>query len=107
MGVDNLVKGLPAEKLGVRVGDVLVEVQGVPVDSSSWFRLFSQATPPFGLKFRRPKSSGGPNAQGIRPPQGSPDPLNNRMGLSKTFHQESRRRFTSAFDQYAAKKNRE
>merc|ERR1711879_121273 len=23
------------------------------VDSSSWFRLYSQASPPFGLKFRR------------------------------------------------------
>lgn len=50
-----LVEGLPAEKQGVREGDVLVEVAGRPVNSSTWFAAFQQSAPPFGLRFRRPK----------------------------------------------------
>eukprot|EP00927_Polykrikos_kofoidii_P072602 TRINITY_DN68703_c0_g1_i1.p1 TRINITY_DN68703_c0_g1~~TRINITY_DN68703_c0_g1_i1.p1 ORF type:complete len:443 (-),score=68.03 TRINITY_DN68703_c0_g1_i1:111-1439(-) len=41
---------------GVRVGDVLVEVAGREVDSSTWFSAFEQAAAPFGLKFRRRRS---------------------------------------------------
>eukprot|EP00416_Gambierdiscus_australes_P038899 CAMPEP_0171095832 /NCGR_PEP_ID=MMETSP0766_2-20121228/43392_1 /TAXON_ID=439317 /ORGANISM="Gambierdiscus australes, Strain CAWD 149" /LENGTH=401 /DNA_ID=CAMNT_0011554693 /DNA_START=161 /DNA_END=1366 /DNA_ORIENTATION=+ len=48
-----LPRGL-AEQQGVRKGDVLVAVAGVPVDSTTWFAVFQQAAPPFGLHFRRP-----------------------------------------------------
>merc|ERR1711879_164359 len=51
--VQKVEKNFEAHKRGVLVGDVLVEVAGMSVDSSSWFRLYSQASPPFGLKFRR------------------------------------------------------
>merc|ERR1719313_2220574 len=51
--VNSTVGGLPAEKEGVRAGDVLVEVAGRSVDSSTWFAAFEQAVPPFGLRFRR------------------------------------------------------
>mmetsp|Transcript_61762 Transcript_61762/g.199106 ORF Transcript_61762/g.199106 Transcript_61762/m.199106 type:complete len:436 (+) Transcript_61762:83-1390(+) len=44
----------PAEAQGVHVGDVLVEVSGLPVNSTTWFAIFQQSAPPFGLKFRRP-----------------------------------------------------
>jgi C-terminal processing protease CtpA/Prc len=52
--VAKVAKGSPAESVGVQVGDVLVEVAGLPVDSVSWFKAFQQASPPFGLHFRRP-----------------------------------------------------
>jgi len=55
--VRSLSKDLPAEAAGVKVGDVLISISGVPVDSSSWFAAFQQAAPPFGLRFRRPNSS--------------------------------------------------
>jgi len=55
--VQNLVEGMPAEEAGVKVGDVLIGVSGLPVDSSSWFASFQQAVPPFGLRFRRPSAS--------------------------------------------------
>jgi S1-C subfamily serine protease len=51
--VNTTVSGLPAEKEGVLPGDVLVEVAGRSVDSSTWFAAFEQAVPPFGLRFRR------------------------------------------------------
>jgi S1-C subfamily serine protease len=55
--VTDAVLGLPASQAGIRAGDVLVEVAGLPVDSSTWFAAFQQATPPFGMRLRRPDSS--------------------------------------------------
>jgi len=52
--VKNVTRGLPAEKEGIRPGDILVEVAGLPVSYGSWFAAFQQAVPPFGLRFRRP-----------------------------------------------------
>jgi len=52
--VKNVTKGLPAEKQGIKPGDVLVEVAGLPVSVRSWFTAFQQGVPPFGLRFRRP-----------------------------------------------------
>lgn len=46
--------GSLADKQGVHAEDVLVEVAGRAVNSSTWFAVFQQAAPPFGLKFRRP-----------------------------------------------------
>jgi len=54
--VVGVTPGLPAEKAGVRISDVLVEVAGRPVTSESWFSAFQQAAAPFGLRFRRPKT---------------------------------------------------
>merc|ERR1712137_1526458 len=42
--VTNAVAGLPASLAGIKAGDVLVEVAGLPVDSSTWFATFQQAT---------------------------------------------------------------
>lgn len=44
----------PAEDAGIKAGDVLIGISGLPVDTDSWFVAFQQATPPFGLRFRRP-----------------------------------------------------
>jgi C-terminal processing protease CtpA/Prc len=51
--VNKVLKGSPAEAAGVKVGDVLIEIAGLPVDASSWFRSFQQAVAPFGIHFRR------------------------------------------------------
>eukprot|EP00747_Dinoflagellata_sp_TGD_P168953 gnl/TRDRNA2_/TRDRNA2_196629_c0_seq1.p1 gnl/TRDRNA2_/TRDRNA2_196629_c0~~gnl/TRDRNA2_/TRDRNA2_196629_c0_seq1.p1 ORF type:complete len:538 (-),score=118.82 gnl/TRDRNA2_/TRDRNA2_196629_c0_seq1:65-1678(-) len=60
----------PSAKAGVKVGDILIEVAGRPVDYISWFAAFQQAVPPFGLKFKRPlknmqQSLGGYAASGL------------------------------------------
>jgi len=55
--VTDVVSGLPASQAGIKAGDVLVEVAGLPVDSSTWFAAFQQATPPFGTRLRRPDST--------------------------------------------------
>jgi predicted metalloprotease with PDZ domain len=55
--VTHAVPGLPAAAQGVREGDILVEVAGLPVDASTWFAAFQQAVPPFGLRLRRPIAS--------------------------------------------------
>jgi len=47
--------GMPAQTEGIRSGDVLIEVNGIAVDSKRWFSTFQQAATPFGLKFRRPR----------------------------------------------------
>lgn len=52
--VARVLPGRPAEGQGVHEGDVLVELAGRPVNSSTWFAAFQQAAPPFGLRFRRP-----------------------------------------------------
>jgi len=52
--VQLVTPGLPAAKAGVKPGDVLVEVAGLPVTADTWFASFQQATPPFGLTFKRP-----------------------------------------------------
>jgi len=52
--VNKVLAGSPAAAAGVKVGDVLIEIAGLPVDASSWFRSFQQAVAPFGLHFRRP-----------------------------------------------------
>lgn len=55
--VNKIVKGSPAEQVGIKLGDVLVEVAGLPVDTKTWFKAFQQAVPPFGLHFRRPDAT--------------------------------------------------
>jgi len=52
--VESVTKDMPAEAAGIKGGDVLIGISGLPVDASSWFASFSQASPPFGLRFRRP-----------------------------------------------------
>lgn len=52
--VARVLPASPAEHQGVRARDVLVEVAGRTVNSSTWFAAFQQAAPPFGLRFRRP-----------------------------------------------------
>merc|ERR1711988_914326 len=54
--VRKVMQGSPADEAGVKVGDTLIEVAGLPVGASSWFKAFQQAVPPFGLHFRRPTS---------------------------------------------------
>merc|ERR1719360_281027 len=54
--VMDIEPGRPAEALGIQVGDILLEIAGRPVDSSSWFRAFQQAIPPFGLRLLRPRA---------------------------------------------------
>merc|ERR1712083_307717 len=51
--VNSTTPGLPAAKAGLLAGDILVEVAGRAVNSSTWFAAFQQAAPPFGLRFRR------------------------------------------------------
>jgi len=53
--VVSVVKGSPAERGGVKVGDLLTEVAGIPVDAFTWFASIQQASAPFGLRFRRPR----------------------------------------------------
>jgi len=60
--VKRIVKGSPAEAAGVKVGDVLVEVAGLPVTTASWFKAFQQAVPPFGVHFRRPDPKDQPDS---------------------------------------------
>jgi S1-C subfamily serine protease len=57
--VIKVVKGSPADVAGIKVGDVLILVAGLPVDTSSWFQAFQRAVPPFGLHFRRPEIKSG------------------------------------------------
>jgi len=52
--VIKLLAGSPAEKAGVRVGDVLLEVAGRRVNSTTWFAAIQQSVLPYGLLFRRP-----------------------------------------------------
>lgn len=59
--VQMVTPDLPAAKAGVRPGDILVEVAGLPVTADTWFSSFQQATPPFGLVFKRPQ---GPRNRG-------------------------------------------
>merc|ERR1719261_1716266 len=51
--VAELVAGLPAPASGVKVGDVLVEVAGAPVNAADWFGAFQTAVPPFGIRVIR------------------------------------------------------
>jgi len=55
--VVKVLTAFAANKEGVRVDDVLLEVAGVPVTSDTWFSYFQQARPPFGLKFARKKGN--------------------------------------------------
>lgn len=51
--VEHVVKGRPADKKGVHEGDILLEVAGRPVNSTTWFAAMQESTPPFGLRLRR------------------------------------------------------
>jgi C-terminal processing protease CtpA/Prc len=51
--VAEIVWGLPAATSGVKVGDVLVEVAGAPVNAADWFGAFQTAVPPFGIRVFR------------------------------------------------------
>jgi hypothetical protein len=53
--VSKVLSAFPANKEGVHVNDILLEVAGVAVNSDNWFSYFQQANPPFGLKFARKK----------------------------------------------------
>lgn len=57
--VGTVMASSAAAAAGVREMDVLIEVAGRPVGSSTWFAAMQQARPPFGLLFRR---------QVVRPP---------------------------------------
>jgi len=60
--VKKVVQGSPADAAGVKVGDVLIEISGLPVNSASWFKAFQTSLPPFGLHFRRPLAQEGEKA---------------------------------------------
>lgn len=54
--VVKVLEGFPALKVGVKQGDVLLEVAGLAVSFDTWFSHFQQGVPPFGLRFARPKA---------------------------------------------------
>jgi len=52
--VTGVIPAGPADRAGVRSGDVLIEVAGRPVTSGTWFAAMQQSVTPYGLLFRRP-----------------------------------------------------
>jgi hypothetical protein len=65
--VKKVSPGSPADHAGVKAGDVLIGVAGLPVVAKSWFKSFQQAVPPFGLHFRRPDPNSGASAPETKP----------------------------------------
>jgi len=74
--VHNVVTGSPAEVAGVKVGDTLIGISGLPVDTESWFAAFQQAVPPFGLRFRRSVHASVPNPKPFHRGKNTPAPPN-------------------------------
>mmetsp|Transcript_24644 Transcript_24644/g.62849 ORF Transcript_24644/g.62849 Transcript_24644/m.62849 type:complete len:1286 (+) Transcript_24644:2087-5944(+) len=50
--VVRVIPEFPAAKLGIKRGDIVVEVGGIAVTSETWVEMWHQAVPPFGLKLR-------------------------------------------------------